>query len=160
MINIKIIAVGSLKEKYLVNACAEYIKRMEPYCSLNVVEVPEFPIYNAYTDVNINRSLECEGKQILKNVRADAFNISLCIEGRPMTSQQFSEFLNDIFVSGNKSLSFIIGGSEGLSEEVKRASKMKLSFSSFTFPHQLMRVLLLEQIYRSFKINRNEPYHK
>lgn len=145
--NIRILCIGTLKEKYWVSAVAEYSKRLVSYCTLAIDELKE-------------SSVEEEGKSILKRVRKEDYLISLEIKGQAMNSEGLAQKLNDLALSGRSNLVFAIGGSLGLSQEVSARADLKLSFSPMTFPHQMMRVILLEQIYRSYKIIRNETYHK
>ena len=150
---IKIICVGKLKEKYFVDAIDEYKKRISKYTKLEIIEV---------NDSNIDDgalALKKEKDLILKNINDKDFVITLEIEGKEFSSVEFASFLDNTFIN-NSNIVFIIGGSYGLSEEIKQRSNYKLSFSKLTFPHQLFRVMLLEQIYRCYKINNNEKYHK
>ena len=145
--NIKIISVGNLKEKYWKDATAEYLKRLKSYCSVDVIEIKE-------------SSLSEEGEKILSRVNDSDYLIALDIRGEKLSSEALSKKIFDLGLNGVSNIAFVIGGSIGLSEEVLKRAKYRLSFSDMTFPHQMMRVILLEQIYRSFKIQRNEPYHK
>ena len=150
---IKVICVGKLKEKYLVDAIDEYKKRISKYTKLEIIEL---------VDSNIDDevlALKKEKDSILKNINDKDFVITLEIEGKEFSSVEFASFLDNTFIN-NSNIVFIIGGSYGLSEEIKQRSNYKLSFSKLTFPHQLFRVMLLEQIYRCYKINNNEKYHK
>ncbi|MGI6257938.1 MAG: 23S rRNA (pseudouridine(1915)-N(3))-methyltransferase RlmH [Anaerovoracaceae bacterium] len=147
---IRILCVGKLKERYWREASAEYMKRLSPYCDLTVEEIKESP----------SDSPEEEGEAILKKIKKEETVFTLEIEGRSLSSEAFAEKINSLAIEGKKSTVFVIGGSEGLSKEVQKRSDMALSFSDMTFPHQMMRVILLEQIYRSFKIIRGETYHK
>lgn len=148
--NIRILCVGTLKEKYWKEAVAEYSKRLGAYCSLSVEEVRESPVEDA---------LE-EGERILKKIKPDEVAITLEIQGTPRSSQELSSDLDALALAGKSNIVFIIGGSTGLSPAVIHRADRSLSFSKMTFPHQMMRVILLEQIYRAFKISRNEKYHK
>ena len=150
---IKIICVGKIKESFYRDAIEEYKKRLSKYTQLEIVEIMD----EGLTDVKT--SLKLEGEKILKQVNPKDYIITLEIEGTELTSVELAEKLDYIF-NTNSNITFIIGGSYGLSEEVKKISKYPLSFSKMTFPHQLFRVILLEQIYRAFKINNNESYHK
>lgn len=150
---IKIICVGKIKESFYREAIEEYKKRLSKYTQLEIVEIMD----EGLTDVKT--SLKLEGEKILKQVNPKDYIITLEIEGTELTSVELAEKLDYIF-NTNSNITFIIGGSYGLSEEVKKISKYRLSFSKMTFPHQLFRVILLEQIYRAFKINNNESYHK
>lgn len=157
---IRIICVGRLKEKYLQAAVAEYSKRLSAYCRLEVIEVKDEKITEAFSPAEKERAVAAEGERILKHLRPGSLVVCLKIDGKQMTSEAFAENINQLALSGKSDLTFIIGGSLGLSKDVQKQSKWDLSFSKMTFPHQLFRVILLEQIYRSFKIIRNETYHK
>ena len=150
---IKLICVGKLKENYLKNACAEYSKRISGFGKIEIIEVP---------DENDQRPgiLAVEGERILKNIRNGEFVITMEIKGEMLSSEQFADKISDIAVKGISDLTFIIGGSNGLDESVSIRADYKLSFSKMTFPHQLARVMLLEQIYRAYKINQGGKYHK
>ena len=149
---IKIITVGKLKEKYLKDAVEEYIKRLSRYTKFNLIEVSD-------EDYDINKTLLKERDNILKYVQEKDYIITLEIEGNEIDSLSFSKKIDDI-MQINSDITFIIGGSYGLHEDIKKMSNYSLSFSKMTFPHQLFRVMLLEQIYRAFKILKNESYHK
>lgn len=158
--NIDIIVVGSIKEKYYTDAIKEYQKRLRPYANVEIIEVDEYKIPNNASDQEIKIGMDKEMESILSKVKDKAYLISLAIEGKQISSEDFADKIMDLQVNGYPDVAFIIGGSYGMSEEIKRKSDMKLSFSKMTYPHQLMRVVLLEQIYRAFRIIRNEPYHK
>lgn len=158
--NIDIIAVGGIKEKYFVDAIKEYMKRLKPYASINIIEINEYKLPNNPSDQEILKGMEKEMEDILSKVRERSYIISLVVEGKQMTSESFAQKIEDLTIDGYSDISFIIGGSHGMDFRLKNKSDLKLSFSKMTFPHQMMRVVLLEQIYRSFKILRNEPYHK
>ncbi|MDD6920368.1 MAG: 23S rRNA (pseudouridine(1915)-N(3))-methyltransferase RlmH [Eubacteriales bacterium] len=148
--NISIICVGKIKEKYLTDAIKEYSKRLTPYCKLSIIEVKE-----STQDDPVE-----EGENIIKKIPSDSYVFSLDMRGNAYTSEQLSKHLDKLALHGNSNLVFIIGGSNGLSKKVIEKSNELISFSTLTFPHQLIRIFLLEQIYRSFKISKNEPYHK
>lgn len=150
---IKIICVGKIKEKYLVSAIEEYSKRISKYTKIEIIELPDYDINNK--DV----VLEKEKENILKHINNKDYIITLEIEGSELNSEEFAKKIDKIFIT-NPNITFIIGGSYGLHNQIKNMSNFKLSFSKFTFPHQLFRVILLEQIYRVYKINNNESYHK
>ena len=150
---IKIICVGKIKEKFYVEAIEEYLKRLSKYNKIEIIEIP------AQTNDNINIILEKEKELILSKINKKDYIITLEIEETELTSLELSEKLNNILIE-NSNITFIIGGSYGLHQEIKDKSNFKLSFSKLTFPHQLFRVILLEQIYRSYKILNNETYHK
>ena len=157
--NFTIIAVGKLKEKYLEDACKEYLKRLSQY-NPEIIELTPERLSDNPSENEIRNALEKEGKRILEKVPKGARVYVLCIEGKQRTSEEFSREIDNAKLSGYNSIAFIIGGSFGLSDEIKRIGHEKLSMSKMTFPHQLMRVILLEQIYRSFRISNKEPYHK
>lgn len=157
---ISLICVGKIKEKYLTMGIDEYKKRLSRYCSLEIIELPdEGTPDNAGTAIEeaIKRT---EGNRILKALKEDSFCIALDIQGKILSSEELAEYMEKLFVGGKSHISFIIGGSLGLSDEVLKRADYRLSFSKMTFPHQLMRLVLLEQIYRSYRIINNEPYHK
>nr|MBP3258491.1 23S rRNA (pseudouridine(1915)-N(3))-methyltransferase RlmH [Bacilli bacterium] len=149
---IRIICVGKIKEKYFTDAIKEYQKRLSKYTKLEIVELPDF-------DADINTILKKESELILKQIKDKSYIITLEIDGNELSSVELSKKMDNIF-NTNSDITFIIGGSYGLSDEVKKISNYKLSFSKMTFPHQLFRIILLEQIYRSYKILNNETYHK
>lgn len=157
---ITIICVGNLKETYWVDAVREYEKRLSRYCSLELIEIKEEKSPTNPSSADENKVREEEGKRIFKQIKSDAFVVALDVFGKSLSSEGLSEMMKESGMSGNSRLIFLIGGSTGLSKEVLSRSDMRLSFSAMTFPHQLMRVILLEQIYRGFKIMKNEPYHK
>ena len=158
--NIKIITVGKIKEKFYRDAILEYSKRLSSYCKLNIIEVnDEMTKENASVN-EVNIILRKEGERILKLINNNEYIIALAINGKKLDSIEFANKINDLGIHSNSNICFIIGGSLGLSDDVLKKANMKLSFSDMTFPHQLMRVILLEQIYRAFRINNNEPYHK
>lgn len=151
---IKVIAVGKIKENYFNDAILEYKKRLSTMCDLNLIEVKEVNFDD------INRNINDEGKNILDRVEANDFLISLEIKGKELESTELASFIENHYTFDSRVLTFVIGGSNGLSEEVIKRSNMHLSFGRFTYPHQLMRVILLEQIYRSMMIINNKAYHK
>lgn len=157
---ITILCVGKIKEKYFTDAIAEYSKRLSRYCKLEVVQVPDEKTPDRASEAEERQIREIEGKRLLKHLKPDAYKIILAIEGEMPDSVKLSKMLETIGVRGYGHIQFVIGGSLGLSEEVIRQGDYLLSFSKMTFPHQLMRVILLEQLYRSFRITSNEPYHK
>ncbi len=150
---IKIITVGQVKETYLKEAIEEYQKRLQKYTKLEIIEVKDEGL------VEKTKALKIEAERIVKNIGPKDYVITLEIEGKELTSLEFSEKISDILTT-NSNITFIIGGSYGLEESIKKEANYSLSFSKMTFPHQLFRVILLEQIYRSFKIMNNESYHK
>ncbi|MCR5406488.1 MAG: 23S rRNA (pseudouridine(1915)-N(3))-methyltransferase RlmH [Lachnospiraceae bacterium] len=158
--NIDILCVGRLKEKYLKDAVAEYSKRLSRYCTLNIIETPDEKVSEDQGEALDEKARNAEGERLLKHIRDDAYLITLEIEGRSLSSTELASAIYETGLKGISRIQFIIGGSIGLSSKIIKRADMHLSFSRMTFPHQLMRVILLEQIYRSFKINNNEPYHK
>lgn len=159
--NIEVIAVGKIKEKYLRDALAEYEKRLRPYAKLKITELADERAPENLSEKDLQLVKEKEGQRILEKIKDDAFVVTLEILGRQMSSEDFAEFFQKEMLEGfGRDLVFVIGGSNGLSKYVMFRSDLALSFSEMTFPHQLMRVILLEQIYRAMKIIANEPYHK
>ena len=150
---IKIICIGKIKEKYTSDAINDYLKRLSKYTKIEIIELPN------YNSDNISEILIHEKELILKNIKDKDYIITLEIEGKQLDSISFSNKINEIF-NHNSNISFIIGGSYGIHQDIKNISNYSLSFSKMTFPHQLFRLILLEQIYRSFKIQNNETYHK
>ena len=158
--NINIVCIGKLKEKYWTDAIAEYSKRLGRYCKLEIVELKEERLPENASPADEENVKSAEGKSILKALAADSYVIALDVSGKQLSSEQLAKKLESLAVDGRSTIDLIIGGSLGLSDEVRRRADFRLSFSPMTFPHQMMRVVLLEQIYRSFKIIRKEPYHK
>ncbi|ENZ00226.1 ribosomal RNA large subunit methyltransferase H 1 [Clostridium thermobutyricum] len=158
--NITLITVGKLKEKYLKQAIDEYSKRLSRYCKLEIIELNDEKTPDNASEKEEQLIKEKEGKQILSKIKENAFVIAMDLGGKNLTSEEFSKFIEQNGVMGNSNIVFLIGGSLGLSDEVKKRANYKLCFSKMTFPHQLFRVMLLEQIYRGFRIMKNEPYHK
>ena len=157
---ITLITVGKIKEKYLKDAIAEYSKRLSRYCKLEIVEVADEKTPDNASDTVEDAIRGKEGERILKYVKEDAYVITLEIAGKMLTSEEMAEKIEKLGVQGTSHIIFIIGGSIGLGTEILKRSDYALSFSKMTFPHQLMRVILLEQIYRSYRIINHEPYHK
>lgn len=160
MIKVTVIAVGKLKEKYLRDACAEYLKRLGTYSKVNVVEVNEERCSDNPSGTEIENVKQKEGQRIIAKIPKGSFVVPMCIEGTQFSSEDFAKKIEATAVAGDGDITFIIGGSFGLSDEVKSLGKLKLSFGKLTLPHQLMRVVLLEQIYRAFSILNNSKYHK
>ena len=158
--NVTILAVGKLKEKYWRDAVAEYSKRLKSYCSLQITEIKESPLRVNPSAADEEAVKIAEGADILSRIRSSDYVITLEIKGKGLSSEALAQKIEALAIDGKSSIIFVIGGSLGLSEEVSRRADFKLSFSAMTFPHQMMRVILLEQIYRSFKINWHEAYHK
>lgn len=157
---ITIITVGKIKEKYLKDAIAEYSKRLSRYCKLEIREVADEKTPDGASEIVEENIREKEGERILKLIKEDAYVITLEISGKMLTSEELADRIETLGIQGKSHLVFVIGGSIGLGREVLRRSDYALSFSKMTFPHQLMRVILLEQIYRSYRIINGEPYHK
>lgn len=160
VMNINIITVGRIKEKYIQEGIKEFSKRLSRYCNLKIVEVDDEKAPESLSDKEMEVVKQKEGQKILSKIPQNSFIISLEIQGKEISSEDLSKKMEDVMVSGINDITFIIGGSLGLSDEVRNISDFKLSFSKMTFPHQLMRLILLEQIYRGWRIMKNEPYHK
>ncbi len=158
--NIIVISVGRIKEKYLVSGIAEYAKRLSKYCKLTLIEVADEKASEKLSEKDRIIVKKKEGEKILSKIKENTYVVTLEIEGKQMTSEGFSKKIEDLMLEGISNVTFVIGGSLGLSKEVISRSDFKISFSKMTFPHQLMKMVLLEQIYRGFRIIRNEPYHK
>ena len=158
--NIRIVCVGKLKEKYLKEACDEYVKRLTKYCRLDIIELKEAKLPENASPADEEKVKIDEGKAILSKLFEKEYVITLEVLGKQLSSIELAEKISNLGVSGNADIAFVTGGSLGLSEEVSKRSNFSLSFSKLTFTHQMMRVLVLEQIYRAFKIARNENYHK
>lgn len=157
MRNITVIAVGKLKERFWSDACAEYAKRLKPYADLSIVEVPDVDPGRAGGEA---AAVEREGAAILKAIPEHAYVITLEIEGKERSSEEFAARLEELALDGKSSIVFIVGGSCGLSIDVRKRADESLSFGKITLPHNLARLVLLEQVYRCFKISHGEPYHK
>lgn len=160
MLNVKIICIGSIKEKYFKDAILEYQKRLTDFCKFSILELPEYKILNNPSNSDINKALTEEGKRVLSKIKDKDEVVSLCIEGKELSSVGLSKYINDAALTGHSTVDFIIGGSFGLSDEVKNRSNLKLSMSQMTFTHQMSRVILCEQIYRAFNILNGGKYHK
>ena len=158
--NITVLCVGKIKEKYFTDAINEYSKRLSGFCKLTIVEVDDEKTPQNSSEALDNAIKDKEGERLLKKIPNGSYVITLEIDGKKRDSVEFSKHIEKLCVNGNSNICFIIGGSLGLSDLIKNKSDESISFSDMTFPHQLMRVILLEQIYRSFKIINNEPYHK
>jgi len=160
MISIRIIALGKIKETYLQAGLAEYTKRLGSMCKLQIVELPDEKAPPNAAPAELERIKEMEGRRLLQALAPDEYFIALDANGMQLSSAQFADKLAHLALDGNSRLAFCIGASYGLSETALRRADFCLSFANMTYPHQLMRLILLEQIYRAFKINRGEPYHK
>jgi 23S rRNA (pseudouridine1915-N3)-methyltransferase len=160
MLSIKIICVGKLKEKFYLDAAAEYQKRMGGLCRLEVEELPEARLSSEPSEAEVEAALHREAESIFLRIPSGAVTVALCVEGKTIDSVGFSQFLELCATKGKSKLCFVIGGSYGLHQEVKDRAALRLSFSPMTFPHHLVRVMLLEQIYRAFQIQVGSKYHK
>lgn len=158
--NITLITVGKIKEKFLRDAIDEYSKRLSKYCKLEVIEVSDEKTPDNASEKEELQIKEKEGTQILSKIKDNAYVIAMDLKGKTLSSEEFSSFIDNCGIQGNSNLVFVIGGSLGLSKDVLNRANYKLCFSKMTFPHQLFRVMLLEQIYRGFRIMKGEPYHK
>lgn len=156
---VSIICVGKIKEKFFTDAISEYKKRLSRFCDFEVIEIPDLPIPDNASDAQKEQIKNREGEKILEKLKGNPYIISLCIEGKTLSSEELAKTVADA-TQTTSHVAFIIGGSLGLSDDVKSKSKLRLSFGRMTLPHQLMRVVLTEQIYRSFMINTNTGYHK
>jgi 23S rRNA (pseudouridine1915-N3)-methyltransferase len=159
-VNISIITVGKLKEKYLKQGINEYLKRLSAYAKVEVVELSDEKAPENLSEVEMEQVKGKEGERILAKIPQDTHVIALAIEGKMKSSEQLADDLDKLATYGKSKIAFVIGGSLGLSSDVMKRANDTLSFSKMTFPHQLMRLILVEQIYRGFRINRGEPYHK
>ena len=158
--NITVIALGKLKEKYLKDAISEYSKRISAYGKLDIIELTPVRLSDSPSQTEIDNALSKEAEEIKKKIPNGSYVFSLCVEGKEKSSEELAKTIQDVTLNGKSNIVFIIGSSFGLSPEIKKLSDSRLSFSPMTFPHQLMRVMLLEQIYRAFQINTNGKYHK
>lgn len=157
---ITLITVGKIKEKYLKDAIAEYSKRLGRYCKLEIIEVADEKTPDQASETVEEGIRTKEGERILKHIKDDMYVVTLEISGKMLSSEELAEKINSLGLAGKSSIAFVIGGSIGLGKEVLSRSDYALSFSKMTFPHQLMRVILLEQVYRSYRIISGSPYHK
>lgn len=158
--NINIITVGKLKEKYLKLGIEEFSKRLSKYCKLDFVELDDEKCPENLSEKDMLIVKDKEGKKILSKIKNNSYVIALAIDGKNLSSEELADTISNLGVRGHSHITFIIGGSLGISDEVLKRADYKLSFSKMTFPHQMMKLILLEQVYRSFRINNNEPYHK
>lgn len=159
MLNINIICVGKIKENYLKSATCEYTKRLSKYCNLSFTELPDEKLPNKLNSSIINEIKQKECTRIIEHIKKDSYVICLDLNGKELSSNDFSKKIDDIGLNFSSNITFIIGGTLGLTENVLRGANELLCFSKMTFPHQLIRVFLLEQLFRAFKISRNETYH-
>lgn len=158
--NIQIVCIGKLKEKYWEDAIKEYSKRLKRFANLEIIELKEARLPENASAADEEKVKQLEGEEILKKIKKGTYVITLEIKGKELSSEELAKKFADLALEGKGDIALVIGGSLGLSPEVSQRANFKLSFSKMTFPHQMMRVVLLEQIYRSFKINNNETYHK
>ena len=159
MLGVTLIVLGKLKEKYLSDACSEYVKRLKTLCRLTIAELPAKKLSDNPSDAEIAKCLESEAEEIIQKIPNGAKKIAMCIEGKQMSSEKLSDYFSSVAVSGCGNIAIIIGSSYGLSDKIKNMSDLKLSMSEMTFPHQLARVMILEQIYRAFMISTGSKYH-
>lgn len=157
---IRIIAIGSLKEAFYTLAANEYSKRIKPYCDLEIIEIADERIVDKASDKEIEIIKNKEGEKVLRKLKDSDYVVALDLHQKTYNSLDFAEHLNTMFIKGQSTITFLIGGSLGLSNSLKQRANEAITFSELTFPHTLMRIILLEQIYRAFKINHNETYHK
>lgn len=158
--NISIITVGKLKEKYLKQGIGEYVKRLSAYAKIDIIEIPDEKAPETLSEMEMLQVKAKEGERILAKISDDTHVIALAIEGKMKSSEELADTIDKLATYGKSKVAFVIGGSLGLSNEVMKRANDTLSFSKMTFPHQLMRLILVEQVYRAFRINRGEPYHK
>ena len=160
MQRVTVLCVGKLKEKFYIDAAAEYVKRLQRHCKLELIELPEQRLPDDPSPAEIQKALRAEGDAIREKLPKGGAVIALCIEGKPCSSQELSRRMADLAVQGKTRLTFLIGGSLGLDEDLKRRADWRLSMSPMTFPHHMARIMLLEQIYRAYQIADGTKYHK
>ena len=160
MLHIDIICVGKIKEQYLKDAVAEYSKRLSKYCSLTITEISDEQVPNNLNDKLAQNIKQIESNHILSHIKRDSYVICLDLKGKQFSSEEFSKKIENIALNDSSNITFIIGGTLGMSDELLKKSNELICFSKMTFPHQLMQMILLEQIYRSYRIINHEPYHK
>ena len=160
MQRVTILCVGKLKEKFYIDAAAEYVKRLQRYCKLDIVELPEYRLPEDPSPAEIQKALQAEGAAIRERLPKGGAVVALCIEGTTMSSEKLSAKITGLKNSGVSRLCFVLGSSEGMDESIKRQADLRLSMSPMTFPHHLARVMLLEQLYRAFAIEAGTKYHK
>lgn len=157
---ITVLCVGKIKEKFYKDAILEYSKRLSRYCKLEIIEVADEKTPDQASDIEVKQIKEKEGERLRKNIKDDGYVICLCIDGKQLDSEEFATKMERLGIDGCSHIYLVIGGSLGLADDVIKMADFKLSFSKMTFPHQLMRVILLEQVYRGYRIMNHEPYHK
>ena len=160
MQRVTVLCVGKLKEKFYTDAAAEYVKRLQRYCKLDVVELPEYRLPEEPSPAEIQKALQTEGAAIRERLPKGGAVVALCIEGKPCSSEELSRRIIDFGVQGKTQITFLIGGSVGLDEGIKKQADWRLSMSPMTFPHHMARIMLLEQIYRAYQIAAGAKYHK
>ena len=160
MLSVKLICVGKMKEKFYIDAFGEYSKRLSAYCKFECIELNETKLSENPSDKEIVAALNKEAAEIEKNIPKDAYTVAMCVGAKQLKSEELAAKINDLAVSGRGKICFLIGGSFGMAESIKKRADMRLGMSEMTFPHHLARVMLAEQIYRSFKINEGSRYHK
>lgn len=160
MLTVNIICIGKLKEKYWVDAIKEYSKRLGAFCKFSIIELSECKTNQDPNEKQIAHILEEEGKSILSKIKPTDYTVAMCIEGKIISSEDLSKLIDDVQIDGKSTMNFVIGGSWGLSDEVKKIANYKMSMGKMTFPHQMARVMLTEQTYRGFQISSNGKYHK
>lgn len=160
MLHINIICIGKLKEKYLQDALAEYSKRLSKYCILNVMELPDEKVPDNLNDSLSTIIKEKEANKIFSHIEKNSYILTLDLHGKQYTSEEFSSKISNISLNNSSTITFIIGGTLGLSEKILKSSNELICFSKMTFPHQLIRIFLIEQLFRAFKISNNETYHR
>jgi 23S rRNA (pseudouridine1915-N3)-methyltransferase len=159
-VNIRIVSVGKIKEKYIQDGIKEFSKRLSRYCNLEIIEVEDEKAPENLSEKEMEIVKNKEGERILSKIPQNSYVISLVIQGKSLSSEGLAEKIENLMIDGVNDITFVIGGSLGLSNNIIERSNFKLSFSKMTFPHQLMRLILLEQIYRGWRIMKGEPYHK
>ena len=160
MLHIDIVCIGKIKEQYLRDAIQEYRKRLSKYCSLTIIELPDEPLPNHLSEKLSESIKQSESNNILSHIRKDSYLICLDLNGKQYTSEEFSQKLDNIALNNNSNIAFVIGGTLGMSKELLTKANEKICFSKMTFPHQLIRLFLLEQLFRAFKISNHETYHR
>ena len=160
MLHITIVCIGKLKEKYLQEAIAEYSKRLSKYCNFNILELPDEKVPDNLNESLANVIKEKEAEKIISHIEKNSYIFTLDLKGKQLTSEEFSKKISNISLNSSSNITFIIGGTLGLSEKVLNCSNELICFSKMTFPHQLIRIFLTEQIFRAFKISNNETYHR
>ena len=159
MLNINIVCIGKIKENYLKDAISEYSKRLNKFCNLNIIELLDEKLPNKINDSIINEIKTKECNKMIQSIKKDSYIICLDLKGKEFSSEEFSKKIDNIALNFNSSITFVIGGTLGLNQEILSLANEKICFSKMTFPHQLIRVFLLEQLFRAFKISNNETYH-